>query len=511
MSEEPSQNKPGDHRDTFMPRRLGIDTHQEPVVYLRADCPVCRSEGFAAHSRVEVRLGARRVTATLNVVRGDWLGNGEAGLSDAAWEMLQPCPGERADFAHPPSVDSMSYVRAKVYNQRLAESQMSAIISDVTAGRLTDVELAAFIASCADGRLSREEISSLTRAMVNVGERLTWPYPRIMDKHCVGGLAGNRTTMVVVPIAACMGLIIPKTSSRAITSPSGTADTMEVLAPVVLNIETLRSVVDREGGCIAWGGAMHLSPADDILVRVERALDLDSEGQLVASVLSKKVAAGATHVVLDLPLGPTAKVRSEHAAHALQRLLEQTAHAVGLKAKTLVTDGRQPVGRGIGPALEARDVLAVLRNEPGAPQDLRSHSLDIATALLELAEVAQGEAARALALSALEDGRALAKMEAICEAQGGMREPHLADHTHDVGAEHAGRVTSIDNRLLSRVAKLAGAPHAKSAGLELLARLDEKVSRGQPLFRVHAENRSDLDYALEFVQRHTGIVHVERH
>ena len=493
------------------PRRLGIDTHQEPVVYLRADSPICRSEGFAAHSRVEVRLGGRRIIATLNVVHGELLAPGEVGCSEAAWALLQPKPGEQATFAHPPAVDSMSYVRAKIYSQRLAEPQMNAIISDVTAGRYSDVELAAFIASCADGRLSHDEITALTRAMVNAGERIAWPYARVMDKHCVGGLAGNRTTMIVVPIAASLGLVIPKTSSRAITSPSGTADTMETLAPVELSIEALRAVVEREGGCIVWGGAMHLSPADDVLVRVERALDLDSEGQMVASVLSKKLAAGSTHVILDLPVGPTAKVRSEHAARALQRLLEGTAHAVGLKVRTLLSDGRQPVGRGIGPALEARDVLSVLRNEPGAPQDLRAHSLDIATALVELAGIAQGEEARALALSVLQEGLALAKMEAICEAQGGMREPPRASFRRPVTAMRAGRVAAIDNRLLSRVAKLAGAPHAKAAGLELLVRLDERVSRGQPLFRLHAENRSDLDYALEFAERHGSTVYLERH
>ncbi|MGE5624521.1 MAG: thymidine phosphorylase family protein [Bacillota bacterium] len=497
--------------DSLVPRRLGIDTHQEPVVYMRADCPVCRSEGFAAHSRVEMRLGARRITATLNVVYGELLGTDEVGCSEAAWHLLQPQPGERASFAHPRPVDSVSYVRAKVYNQRLEEPQLNAIIGDVVAGRYTDVELAAFIASCANGRMSRAEVAALTRAMVNAGERLTWPYPRVMDKHCVGGLAGNRTTMVVVPIATCLGLVMPKTSSRAITSPSGTADTMETLAPVELSLDTLRAVVEREGGCIAWGGAVHLSPADDILVRVERALDLDSEGQLVASVLSKKAAAGSTHVVLDLPVGPTAKVRSEHAALDLQRLLEHTAHAIGLKVKTLVTDGRQPVGRGVGPALEARDVLAVLRNEPNAPEDLREHSLDIAAALLELADVAHGEEARTLALSVLGDGQALAKMEAICEAQGGMREPPRATQTHEITAHHAGRVTAIDNRLLSRAAKLAGAPQAKAAGLELLVRLDENVTRGQPLYRLHAENRGDLDYTLEFVARHPGVVQLERH
>ena len=501
----------GSRDNHLVARRLGIDTHQEPVVYMGADCPVCRSEGFAAHSRVQVRMGTKSITATLNIVYGALLGADEAGMSEAAWTMLGLQPGDRVSFAHPLAVDSMSHVRAKVYGQRLAESQFDAVISDVVAGRYTDVELAAFITGCADGHLSQDEVTALTRAMINTGERLSWPYQHVMDKHCVGGLAGNRTTMVVVPIAASLGLIMPKTSSRAITSPSGTADAMEVLAPVDLSLAKLRSVVEREGACIAWGGAMHLSPADDILVRVERALDLDSEGQMVASVLAKKAAAGSTHVVLDIPVGPTAKVRSMSAARKLQKLLEHTSHAIGLKSRTLVSDGRQPVGRGVGPALEARDVLAVLRNEPTAPQDLRAHSLDIAAALVEVAGLAQGEEAQSLAAAMLTQGHAWSKMQAICEAQGGIREIPFASQTHEILAPHSGHVSAIDNRLLSRVAKLAGAPAVAAAGLELLVRIDDPVDKGQPLFRIHADSPGDLDYVLEFVQRHAGIVEIERH
>src|SRR6185295_11844581 len=149
--------------------------------------------------------------------------------------------------------------------------------------------------------------------------------------------------------------------SRAITSPAGTADTMETMAPVELDLVTLRRVVESEGGCVAWGGAMGLSPTDDILIRVERVLDLDGEGQLVASILSKKIAAGATHLVLDLPVGPTAKVRSRENAQSLSHTLVGVAREFGIEAQAIVSDGLQPVGRGIGPALEARDVLAVLQ------------------------------------------------------------------------------------------------------------------------------------------------------
>jgi thymidine phosphorylase len=312
-----------------------------------------------------------------------------------------------------------------------------------------------------------------------------------------------------VPIVAAFGLTMPKTSSRAITSPAGTADVMETLTEVELDVPAMRRVVEREGGCIVWGGAVRLSPADDILIRVERPLDLDSEGQLVASVLSKKAAAGSSHVVIDIPVGETAKVRSREAAQTLSHRLMETGRAIGLTVQTLITDGTQPVGRGIGPALEARDVLAVLRREAGAPSDLRERALQLAGAVLEFAPgVAPGEGARQ-ARKILDDGRAWQKFEAICAAQGGLRGPPVAAHTQVVTAARRGRVTALDNRRLARVAKLAGAPRAPAAGLDLHAPLGTLVEAGQPLFTVHAEAPGELAYALDYIAAQPGIVRVE--
>jgi thymidine phosphorylase len=290
-------------------------------------------------------------------------------------------------------------------------------------GATPDIDLSSFITARAARLLDRDETIGLTRAMIDAGQRLTWDTFPVVDKHSIGGLPGNRTTPIVVAIAAACGLVMPKTSSRAITSPACTADTMETLAPVDLDLPTMRSVVEREGGCIAWGGAMGLSPVDDILIRVERALDLDSGGQLIASVLSKKIAAGSSHVVLDLPVGPTAKIRTAEAARSLVEELIGVAEAFGLKAKAVLTDGSQPVGRGIGPALEARDVLAVLQNKAAAPDDLRQRALILAGALLELGGRAGSGQGHALAVETLLSGRAWAKFQRICEAQGGMREP----------------------------------------------------------------------------------------
>ncbi len=495
---------------SLQPRRLGIDTHHEPVVVLRADSPVVRAEGFEAHARIEVLGAQRSIVATLNILTsGELLDPDEVGLSEAAWHRLQPQPGERLRFRFARPSDAMSQVRAKIFGSHLREGAFEAIIDDIVAGRLSNVEIAAFLVACAGGRMSSAEVTNLTRAMVHSGARMSWPHALVVDKHCIGGLPGNRTTPIVVSIATALGLVMPKTSSRAITSPAGTADTVETITRVDLDLAQMRRVVEAEGGCMVWGGAMNMSPADDLLIRVERMLDLDSEAQLVASVLSKKAAAGSTHVVIDIPSGPTAKVRSPEQAQSLLRALGASAHALGLQLLGMVTDGSQPVGRGVGPALEAHDVLRVLSNHPQAPDDLRRRALDIAAAVVELGGLATGVAARELAAQVLADGRAWRKFEAICKAQGAFREPGVAPFRRPLPAPITGVVRAIDNRLLARAAKLAGAPRAPTAGLLLGAHVGERVEQGQPLFELHAQSQGELDYALDFVHHHPAIVHLE--
>jgi thymidine phosphorylase len=490
-------------------KRMGIDTYQEPVIYMRQDCEVCRSEGFEAQSRVEIRRDGRPIVATLNVVTSDLLAPDEAGLSESAWRLLGAVPGDSISVRHPLPLESLGYVRAKVHGKRLDAAAITAIVRDIAAGRYADVELAAFLTAGAGAGLDLEESVALTRAMIDVGRRIDWGQRPIVDKHSVGGIPGNRTSLIIVPIVAACGLIMPKTSSRAITSPAGTADTMETLAPVALDIATMRKVVAKEGGCLVWGGSVLLSPADDVLIRVSRPLDVDGEGQLVASILSKKAAAGSTHVVVDLPVGPTAKVRTAESAYALSERLDHVARAVGLEVRVVITDGSQPVGRGLGPALEARDVVAVLRREPGAPSFLRDRALALAGFVLELAGKAERGAGHAMASAALDDGRAWRKFEAICEAQGGMREPPRAAHTAVVTSRRAGRVAEIDNRRLARIAKLSGAPQDPAAGIELHTSLGAQVERGHPVLTIHAESPGELAYALGYVQAQTDVIRIE--
>jgi len=493
--------------DRLPARRARIDTYQQPVIYMRADCPVCRAEGFEAQAQVEVTAHGRTVLAILHRVDAEWLRPDEAALSEAAWNLLDLRDGDDVRLRHAPQLESLAALRGKVYGRELAYADLRALMDDASRGLLSDLHLAAFVTACA-GRLSAREIVDLTRAMVDVGERLRWPVAPVMDKHCVGGLPGNRTTPIVVAIVAACGVVMPKTSSRAITSPAGTADTMETMAPVELDAAAMRRVVEREGGCVVWGGAAQLSPADDVLIRVERPLDLDSEAQLVASVLSKKIAAGSQRVLVDVPVGPTAKVRTAESAGSLAASLEATGAALGLQVRVVQTDGSQPVGRGIGPALEARDVLAVLRREPDAPTDLRERALRLAAEVLEMAGRCAPGDGLALATRTLDDGTAARKFAAICDAQGGMREPPRAPHTHVVTAATAGRVVRIDNRRLARMAKLAGAPRDPAAGAVLHVRTGRAIAAGEPLLTLHAQSTGELAYALSYAASHRPIIEV---
>ena len=495
--------------DRLPARRAGIDTYQQPVVYLRSDCPVCRAEGFEAQAQVEVVAGHRHVLAILNHVTSDWLRSDEIALSEAAWSLLGVAEGEAVAVRHPPQLDSLAHLRTKVHGGKLGYEALRALMEDVSRGRVSDIHLASFVTVCAGGGLDFDETVALTQAMVDVGERIDWGTSPVVDKHCIGGLPGNRTTLLVVPIVAACGITMPKTSSRAITSAAGTADAMETLAPVALELPAMRRVVEREGGCIVWGGTTRISPADDMLIRVERPLSLDSEGLLVASILSKKAAVGSQRVLIDLPVGPQTKVRSAQAADRLSHSLVSVGAALGLQVRTVLTDGSQPVGRGIGPALEAIDVMAVLERMPDAPADLRERALELAGLVLEMAGRAAMGSGRAMAREVLEDGRALAKFISICEAQGGLRIPPRAAHAHVVVAPASGMVQAIDTRLLARVAKLAGAPRDPAAGATLHVRQGDRVELGQPLYTLHAESPGALRYALAFTRSQLPVARVE--
>ncbi len=494
--------------NTLKLRFVAIDTHKENVVYLHRECPIYRTEGFQALSKIEIHKAddGTPIIAVLNVVDDDsLLKPDELGLCEQAFRQLGLEEGAPLRITHAKPPVSIEAVHRKIAGETLSYEDYLEIARDIVANRYSKIEMAAFLVACAETGMEREEVLHLTRSMIETGERLKWGEPLVADKHCIGGIPGNRTSLLVVPIVAAHGMLIPKTSSRAITSPAGTADTMEVLARVNLDMDRLHEIVRQQRACLAWGGTARLAPVDDILISVERPLSLDSAGQMTASILSKKVAAGSTHLLIDIPVGPTAKVHNNATALHLRKLFEYVGDRLGLHLDVILTDGRQPVGRGIGPVLECRDVMQVLDNHPEAPADLREKALQLAGRILEFDPDVRGGQGYVIARDILDSGRALQKMQAIIDAQGRNDTPPKLGHLQQqITAPRDGVVQAIDNQQVARIARLAGAPMDKGAGVDLHKKVGDPVEQGEPLYTIYAEFPADFQFARETAGQVSG-------
>jgi len=437
---------------------------------------------------------------------------GEVGLFRDVVKELKMKKGEKVEIIHMERPASVDYIKKKLDKGVLNREQVATIVDEIMAGKLSEIETSAWISAAYINGLSDDEIISLTDATVESGEQLVLKKSPITDKHCIGGVAGNRTTMVIVPIVAAAGLYIPKTSSRAITSASGTADTMEVLADVNFRIDELKSIVTKAKGAIVWGGGMKLAPVDDKLIRVRHPLKLDPEGMLLASILAKKKSVGAQHLIIDIPVGRSAKITDMDGAHKLARHFIKIGKDLGMNVEALITDGSEPVGNGIGPGLECRDVLEVL--EGRGPEDLRHKSCLMAGKIFELCGKANKGEGYSAAENLVDTGKALSSMKKIIELQGGdskitSRNVPIGHYSYDVEADRSGKIFHIDNKAIAKIARIAGAPKDKGAGVYLYRIRGDRVEKGDKLFTIFADSEAKLSFAIKAME-HLETVEMRR-
>ena len=486
--------------------RMPIDTGAEPVCFVHRACTEIRAEPLLSAGKVEIVCGERRMRCTLNLVEDtEILAPDALGLSRRAFEEWGAAEGAPVGLHRAPEPASRPALRAKVGGAKLSAAQIDAIIADIGLGRYTGREIAGFLISASHG-LDDEETIALAHSRARHAHRLAWTAPMVVDKHSIGGLPGTRVSMVVVPIVIAAGLTMPKTASRAITSAAGTADAMEVLARVDLDAGEVARAVEAVGGCIVWNGRLSHSPVDEVMNALTRPLGVESHRLSVASIVSKKVAAGSTHVVIDIPVGRTAKVRSNIEAAEIARLFRLVAEALGLSVAVEITDGSQPVGRGIGPALEARDAMAVLSCGADAPADLRAKSLMLAARILGFDTRLDGLAALTRATELLDGGHALAVMNRLIDAQGRNPSPPAPGALgREIEADRAGRIKAIDCFRISGIARRAGAPSDKAAGIDLFRRVGDMVAAGEPLYRIHTTGRDALDEAVAYAASGSGL------
>lgn len=426
---------------------------------------------------------------------------GHIGVYSLTFSDIGIVDGQEAEVFESLPPASIRTIRKKMDGGKLSKDEIYEVVTDIVVENISQIELTAFVTASYIHGLDMDEVEYLTRAMVDTGDSLVFSTKPVVDKHSIGGVPGNKITLIIVPILAAAGLKVPKTSSRAITGAGGTADLMEVLAPVEFSAAEVQEMTEKAGAVIVWGGSTNIAPADDRIINVEYPLKIDARGQMIASVIAKKKAAGADIVVIDIPVGKEAKVETLQEARKLAREFIELGERLDLEVECAITFGDSPVGRTIGPNLEVAEALRVLEGSK-SPGSLVQKSLAIAGIALEMAgKAAKGEG-ETVAREILESGQALSKMKDIIAIQGGNAEIKADDlkpgeYYAEVPAPADGYVININNRGLITIARLAGAPNEKGAGIWLHAKRGAQVKKGDPIMTIYADNEQKLKNALE--------------
>jgi len=481
----------------FKTKLLYLEAGWSPVVILSVED--AENLGVSSLGRVRIRYEGREIIAIVNTTT-ELTEEGIVGVNEEVKNRLNLKENDEVDVEVAPFPVSVHFIRNKLRGRKLTYEEILEIVKDVVNGGLNEIEIASFVTSLQTFGLDLDEASSLSLAMVETGSSLMLNKPLIVDKHSIGGVPGDKTSLLMVPIIAASGLVIPKSSSRAITSAAGTADRAEVLMPVNLCIEEMREVVEKTNGCIVWGGALNLAPADDIFIRIEHPLSIDP--LLLPSVMSKKKAVGANLLVIDIPCGRGTKVKTIGDADLLAKDFIELGRRLNITVQCAVTYGEQPIGHTIGPALEAREALAVIMGKGDAP-DLVDKATDIAGILLNMSGKEDG---KNIALELLRSGKAEEKLREIIEVQGGdpkikPEDIKVGDQEFIVRSENDGYLLWIDNTPLVEIARLAGAPKDKGAGILLHKKIGDRVRKGEQLFTIYAERNLKLQRALDELER----------
>jgi len=459
-----------------------------------------RELAIDALDRIELHANGRTLVVIVNTTE-TMVGRGEIGIFCEAWEAVDAMEGATASVVPISRPRSVEHIKKKIRGHPLDEQEIRELVEDMISGRLSNREITAYSVAVQIVDMSMEEIVFLTNAMVDTGDRLTFKRSPVFDVHSIGGVPGNKYAAITVPIAAAAGLLVPKTSSRAISSACGTADFMEVVTNVVQTADEIMEIAHATGATLVWGGGVNIAPADDIIIRAERPLSLDPHCQLLASVMAKKIAAGVQKLLIDLPMGRGSKVENVEEARRLARDFIELGRRMGVEVRCAITYGGQPIGRAIGPALEVREAIGILEGTLDIGS-IREKALELAGVMIEMGKIAPKGKGKEHAEEILSSGKALEKFRDIIEAQGGDRNVTSEDiepgrFSEMIPSPRHGYVELVRNRSLVRITRTSGAPRDKGAGLLLHKKEGEEIGEGEPLLTIYADAEWKLNAAVK--------------
>ena len=466
----------------------------EPTVLLHDDD--CAEIGVKENDRVNI-AGPKVVVALVS--RSDTLV--DKGMVMIPQLLMKRCgvrDGEEVSVTYCQKPDSVRSIRRKMDGEKLSGEEIESIVEDILHNKLSKIEISAWLTALYINGMDIDEIAEFTRSMADTGDIIQFDRQPVFDFHSLGGVPGNKITPIVVSIVASAGIMIPKLSSRAISSACGTSDFVEVFCNVLMDADSLKKVSEEVGGVFAWGGGMNLAPVDDMVIKIEHPLGINPRAQMLASIMSKKVAVGATHLLVDIPTGTGTKVSTIEDARGYARDLMDLGDKLGMHVECAITYADQPVGNAVGPALEAKECISILEGA-AHPASVIEKACDCAGIILDMAGI-PGGAAKAHEI--LESGEAHRKFMEIVAVQGGNSELKSEDiqpgkYHEDIIAVKSGYIHAIHNKDIVAIAKAAGAPADKGAGLMIYLKKGQRVEAGEKLFTIYADNEAKLRRARE--------------
>ena len=395
--------------------------------------------------------------------------------------------------------------------KELTRDEIRFFVAGFTRGTVTDYQASAWAMAVLLKGMTDRETTQLTLAMADSGEKLdlSGVVDLALDKHSTGGV-GDKTTLVVEPLVVACGLRVGKMSGRGLGFSGGTLDKMESIPGFRTDLtkeEFLRQL--KEVGLVLTGQTSDLAPADGKLYALRDVTGTVPAPPLIASsVMSKKLAAGANRIVLDVKVGTGAFMKTQEEARSLAKLMVKIARLAGRKAVALLSDMNQPLGHAVGNALEVKEAIETLHG--GGPTDFRQHAIEVASQLLLLGQAEKTlSAARKRAGVTLKDGSAFERFRALVSAQGGdvryVDDPSLlprAKFVEEVPAPRSGYLKWVDARQIGEASVALGAGRAKkgdpidhAVGIVVLHKVGDRVAKGAPLFTLHANDQTKLEAA----------------
>jgi len=475
------------------------------ILRFLAGKPVCMihektAEDISLHvgHRVSIEKNKKKIISVVDIVSGR-LKKEEIGVSDEIVKNLKLRKDDVVNVEITERPHSIELIKNKLKGQELTKKEIEKIVKDIANNSLTEAEIAFFISAVNSKGMSLHETKNLIHAMVKSGSQLRLR-GKIADKHSIGGVAGNRTTPIIISICTTTGLIMPKTSSRAITSAAGTADTIETLAKVDFSIKEIKKIIKKTNACFVWGGTLGLAPADDKIIKLGRIVKIDPTSQLLASILSKKISVDSKYILIDIPYGKSAKV-GKRKAEKLKTKFLHLGKKFNLKLEVILTNGSEPIGNGVGPVLEMMDVIKVLKRED-PPKDLEDKSVMLAGKLLEMTGKAKKRQGEKLAKQILDSGKAFKKFEQIIKAQKGkIKKLTPGKYKFSVKAKRNLRIKHINNKLINSLARSAGCPEDKAAGIYLHKKKGDIVKKSEEIFTIYTTSEEKMKHAKKFYNK----------